>query len=286
MNEDAAAAFMTTHARLLDLLRYDLLLDRADPQHVLAALAAYRNPDGGYGWGLEPDLRSTGSQPVGAMHALEVMAEAVAPPDRELLDWLERYTLSDGGLPFALPIADPVGCAQHWVQADPTVSSLQMTSQVVANARRVGVSHPWVTRATRHCLDAIAAIDTEPHAYALTFVLTFLDTLDRDVAAPMVDRLGQWLAPDGSMVVAGGVKGERLRPLDFSPFPGTPSRQLFTADALAADLVRLQERQQDDGGWPVDFETSSPAAALEWRGYATVQAVAVLHANGSRPTTR
>jgi hypothetical protein len=37
-----------------------------------------RNPDGGYGWGLEPDLRSVTSQPVGAMHAMEVFAETAA----------------------------------------------------------------------------------------------------------------------------------------------------------------------------------------------------------------
>jgi hypothetical protein len=38
-------------------------------------------------------------------------------------------------------------------------------------------------------------------------------------------------------------------------------------------------QRQDDGGWPVDFESYSPAAALEWRGYATVQAVSILHRN-------
>ena len=36
----------------------------------------------------------------------------------------------------------------------------------------------------------------------------------------------------------------------------------------------------DDGGWRVDFASYSPAAALEWRGYATVRAVSVLQRNG------
>jgi hypothetical protein len=34
--------------------------------------------------------------------------------------------------------------------------------------------------------------------------------------------------------------------------------------------------KRPDGGWPVTFTPYSPAAALEWRGYATVQAIAVL----------
>ena len=57
---------MASHARLLDRRRLELLLDGGEPTAVLAALEAYRNPDGGYGWGLEPDLRATESQPGGA----------------------------------------------------------------------------------------------------------------------------------------------------------------------------------------------------------------------------
>ena len=35
----------------------------------------------------------------------------------------------------------------------------------------------------------------------------------------------------------------------------------------------------DDGGWAVDFASYSPAAALDWRGYMTVRAIAILHRN-------
>ena len=57
----AAAGFTATHARLLDRRRFDLLFgggdDGAAAGAVLAAVEAHRNPDGGYGWGLKPDLR-------------------------------------------------------------------------------------------------------------------------------------------------------------------------------------------------------------------------------------
>jgi hypothetical protein len=49
---------------------------------------------------------------------------------------------------------------------------------------------------------------------------------------------------------------------------------------IDADLERLAGLQQRDGGWTVDFEPASAAAALEWRGYATVQAIAILKRNG------
>ena len=54
----AAASFMAMHGRVLDRRRLQLLVGEANPGDVLAALDAYRNPDGGYAWGLEPDLRT------------------------------------------------------------------------------------------------------------------------------------------------------------------------------------------------------------------------------------
>ena len=282
----AAKAFMAGHARLLDRYRLLHLLGEGDPAQVLGALDAYRNPDGGFGWGLEPDLRSAASQPVGAMHAMEVLAEcapATSPRAVELCDWLQAHTLGDGGLPFALPVQDPGGTSPIWTGADPARSSLQMTSQVAAHAHRLAphqpevASHPWLSAATEHCLQAIERTE-EPHAFALMFSLRFLDATAPDLPAAdaALDRLGRHVPADGVLAVAGGAEGEVLRPHDLSPWPGLPSRRLLSAEVLAADLDRVAAEQQGDGGWVVLFEPGSPAAALEWRGYATVSAVEIL----------
>ncbi|HEX2902146.1 MAG TPA: hypothetical protein VHO01_01705 [Jatrophihabitans sp.] len=133
MDRDAAAAFLTRHARLLDRLRFALLTGTGGPgvaEAMLAALAGYRNADGGYGWGIEPDLRDQTSQPAGALHAFEVLAElpATVPGAQRhaehLCNWLDRVARPDGGLPFALPVASPAGVAPFWAGADPTSSSL------------------------------------------------------------------------------------------------------------------------------------------------------------------
>jgi hypothetical protein len=83
VNLDAASVFMATHARLLDRRRLDVVLHGAPPDGTLAALSAYRNPDGGYGWGLEADLRATESQPGAALHAFEVFEDIAPPRPRE-----------------------------------------------------------------------------------------------------------------------------------------------------------------------------------------------------------
>jgi hypothetical protein len=71
-----------------------------------------------------------------------------------------------------------------------------------------------------------------------------------------------------------------LRPLDYSPEPGSAVRKLLPVSPVAGDLERLTGLQQPDGGWPFDWAVSSPAAALEWRGYVTVRAVGHLRRNG------
>lgn len=287
----AAASFLARHGRLLDRRRFEHLCTGGSPEAVLAAVDGYRNPDGGYGWGLEPDLRAPESQPGGALHAFEVFAEVgpvTTPRAVQLCDWLETVTLPDGGLPFGLPVVDDAGCAPFWVEADPTTSTLHSTAFVAGPALRVAAhdpavaNHPWTARAVDRCLAEIERLDSAPHAIALSFVVQFLDALSatRPDAAELLDPLRRFIPDDGVVPVAGGAPGEELRPLAFSPLPDRPSRRLFRADLIEAELDRLEADQHDDGGWAVDFTSYSPAAELEWRGYATVGAVATLRGNG------
>ena len=286
----AARSFMAGHARVLDRRRFELLFDGGDAEAVLAALNAYRNADGGYGHGLEPDLRAPESQPASAFHAFEVFADlapVTAPQALELCDWLDAVALPDGGLPFALPIEDPSGCAPFWTQADPETFSLQITAIVAAHANRVAAhdaavaGHPWLARVTHCCLAAIDALDAAPPAYELAFAVRFLDAVhDREGAAPkLLERLGEYVPRDGRLRVVGGLADEALRPVDLAPEPGRPARTLLDDAAVAADLERLAAEQEDDGGWSVDFQSYSPAATLEWRGYATVRALSILRDN-------
>lgn len=292
MSIDMAAAedFMATHARTLDRRRFQHLFGQADATAVLAAVDGYRNADGGYGWGLEPDLRAGESQPGGALHAFEVfegVAPATTPRAVQLCDWLETVTLPDGGVPFAVPVSSSAGCAPFWAQADPNVSTLQSTAFVTGVALRVAVhdaavaAHPWLARATRYCLDAIRDLQAEPHPIELSFAVQFLDAAHptQREAADLLERLGRFIPADGLVPVVGGAADETMRPLDFTPTPDSPSRALFSTAVVEADLARLAAGQQPDGGWLVDFDSYSPAAALEWRGYATVAALSTLQRN-------
>ncbi len=64
-------------------------------------------------------------------------------------------------------------------EADPAVSSLQITAYVTGTAYRTGdpavAAHPWLARATDYCLRAIADLGEEPFAIAVVAAVLFLD---------------------------------------------------------------------------------------------------------------
>lgn len=287
---EAARSFMAMHARQLDRRRLEAVLGH-EPHAVLDAVAPYRNADGGYGWGLEPDLRSRESQPGGALHAFEAFADAAphtTPHAAELCNWAADVALPGGALPFALPMADPAGVAPFWSGADPASPSLQITAYVAGAAHRVArfdeavAAHPWLHDVTEWLTAAIAALPDEPHALAVVASLSFLDAAGDP--GSVIEAVRPHVPADGILRVAGGADDEAIRPLDLSPLPHAPSRGLLGSEVVDADLRRLASQQQPDGGWRVDFDSYSPAAALEWRGHATVRAVSILHANwGSSP---
>jgi len=278
--------FITAHARLLDRRRFELAAGAGDAGAALAALAGYRNGDGGFGWGLEPDAREPGSQPVAALHAFEVLEEVApvtSPLATGLLDWLDVVALPGGALPFGLAGGAGAGSAPMWATADPTAPSLHMTAVVLGIAHRVArhdaavAAHPWLRRATDWATAQIAALEEPGHAIQFRYVLQLLEALR---AQGELARLGAFLPADGTMAVAGGKPDEAMRPLDFAPEPGGPLRAMLDPGVIEADLDRLEGEQHDDGGWDVDWAHWSPAGGLDWRGWATVRAVRILRANG------
>jgi hypothetical protein len=286
-----ASEFMRANARLLDRRRFELLFADGSAEAALAALSGYANPDGGFGYGLEPDLRSVSSQPGGALHAFEVLediAPETSPVGVRLCDWLDSVSFEDGSLPFAFAIEDGAGSAPFWVNADSAEPSLFITTAVAGVAHRVAdgdpavAAHPWLESVTEYCLEAIAATEDPPFAIAFRYILQFLDAIhDKRTDAPgELGRLGAMLPESGSLPVIGGSEGERLTPLDISPTPGRPLRELLPPEAVSEALDDVAAGQRSDGGWEVDFASYSAQASLEWRGYRTVWALLVLRANG------
>lgn len=282
---DAARAFVRSHARILDQRRAEAILDGASPDPVVAAVLAYRNPDGGFGHGLEPDTRDPHSQPLYAQIALEAVASAGTrlPDDvaTGLCDHLATVAGADVGLPIMLPTFARYPRASHWQDVESFPPDLNPTAAIVGLLHHAGVRHPWVDDATEWCLAGLDADGPTGNAHTILNVLVLLEHLpDRaraerladDVFAAL-DRIPYYRADPTSAEYG-------LTPLDYARTPQSPWRSRFDDDLIAAHLDVLAAEQQPDGGWPIRWEPPTEPSVWEWRGMVTVDALATLRAYG------
>lgn len=277
----AAAGFLTGHARVLDRRVFQRLFSGGPAGPVRDAVAAYRNDDGGFGHGLEPDCRAAASQPAAVEMALRLLDMAGAWDERlvrEAVDWLVTVAPAEGGAAFVEPTVEQGPHAPWWVPADGHPASLIQTGQIAGLLYARGFAHPWLARATELMWARIAEL-TAPTGYEMLGVLAFLEHVpDRARAVAEFDRVGPLVRDLAALDPQPA--GEAHTPLDFAPLPGSLARALFGKPTIEAHLDHLAGAQRDDGGWMFGWPSWSPAAEADWRGFLTVDALRVLRANG------
>jgi hypothetical protein len=278
----AARDFLHRDGRVLEQRLFAALFDGAPAQGVVDAVLAYRNPDGGFGHGLEPDKRCPDSQPLDVSFALETLAAAGAREPElaaRACDFLDAVSEPTGAVPVVLPSIAAYPRAEHWGDGV-FPATFAPAASIAGRCHELGVSHPWVARATQYCF---AELEREPSddAHALLEALTFLEhTPDRARAEPLFGRVAEavrrarWFRSDPASDEYG------LTPLQFAPSPDARLRPFFGDDEVAAHLDRLESDQQEDGGWPLAWTPPSAASTLEWRGIQTLAALRVLVAYG------
>lgn len=276
---DAAERYVLANARLLDRHRIAVLLHGAPVGPVLDTLRAYRNPDGGFGHALEPDVRAPESEPSSTLHALSVLAEIRRLDDPMVADaasWIATITDDDGGVPLVLPTAAAYPRAPFIV---PGGGGSFLTFALAAALYEAGSDQPWLRSATGWCWAKLEDSD-QLDAYGVKFALDFLDTVtDEARANEAIEQLRPRLDADGSIRVRGGTEHERLTPLTLSVRPHGRSRRLFTKDQIESDLDLLESGQQEDGGWTFDWLAWSEGQAVESRGIVTLRALTTLGAH-------
>jgi hypothetical protein len=275
----AAENFIWSAARLVDRHRYAFLFAHGPGEPVVEALRGYRNPDGGFGHALEPDLRCPGSQPAPTLYALEILVEAGAA-DSELARgaraWIASIAEPDGGIPMVLPGFEDYPRSPWMVPAPGSFLTLALAAVLHAGGVH---DDAWLARATDWCWSSIEKVE-QPGGYWLEFACRFLDAVaDGDRARAAIDSLRSRIDASAFAPV-GGAEGETLRPLDISPNPGSRSRQLFSEEQVEADLETVEAEQQEDGGWMFDWLAWSPAQTNDWRGAVTIRALTRLRDNG------
>ena len=280
---DAAANFLAAGARVLDRRLFERLFCGGAAAPVRDAVAAYRNPDGGFGNALEPDCRAAASQPAAVEMALRIMDLTDAWDERlvrDAIDWLVTIAPAEGGAAFIQPSVSEGPHAPWWVPAEGHPASLIQTGQIAALLYARGLAHPWLDGAARVMWPGIENL-AKPNGYEMFGVLAFLEQVpDRARAERAFERVGELLLSSGLVTLDPEAEGETFGPLAFASLPGSIARRLFDAATIDAHLDHLAGAQADDGGWTFNWPSWSPAAEADWRGFITVDALRVLRANG------
>jgi hypothetical protein len=287
--DDAFAAgdrFLLEQARLLERRLFATCFLGAPAAGVAAALRGYQNPDGGFGHGLEPDVRCPASLPIDVEAAFQALA-AAGTVDHDMVgaacDFLAATAAqagAGGAVPPAFPVIESFPRAAHWTEwtYEP---GLNPTAGLTGLLYQLGVDHPWRARGTAYCWAQLEAGHLPAEAHSLSEVLVFLEHVPEreradEHAAVLAKRLGETpmvqLDPDAD--------GYGLTPLHFAPTAASRWRCLFSDTQIGAHLDHLAGAQQPDGGWPISWEPPSAASALEWRGIVTLGALRTLTSYG------
>jgi hypothetical protein len=282
----AGRDFIRREARVLEQRLFATIFEGAPADGVVAALHGFRNADGGFGHGLEPDKLCPDSLPIDVEIALRTM-DAASAADRGLIAGACAYLTSvsqDGAVPLATPAVEGYPRAEHW--SDWTYQpGINPTAGLAGVLHKLGVDHPWRSAATAYCWNALDA-GLPDEAHALGQALEFLAHVDdRDRAAPIAARVRDHLGTKIAMLrLDPEDPSYGVTPLHYAPDPSSPWRALFSDETLAGHLDRLAFDQHDDGGWPLTWEPPSQSATLAYRGMETVRALRVLTAYGRIPS--
>jgi hypothetical protein len=277
-----AVQFLAANARVVDRRSYERLFEGGGAQPVRDAVAAYRNPDGGFGQALEPDGRAPASQSAAVELALRILHQTNVW-DEDLVagacGWLEATAPAEGGTAFADPVLDGWPHAPWWIPEEGRPASLIMTGLIAGTLHARQVRQPWLDRATEVTWDRIGQITT-PTGYGMLGVLRFLQYVpDRDRATAVFGQIAPLITDSGIVTLEPGAPGEVHTPLDFAPEPDSMGRALFSEATIKAHLDHLAHAQLADGGWTFNWLAWSPSAERDWRGYRTVDALRLLRAN-------
>jgi hypothetical protein len=295
----AARDFIRREGRLLEQRLFATIFEAAPADGVIAALAGFRNADGGFGHGLEPDKLCPDSLPIDVEIALRTM-DAAGAIDPTVVHAACDYLASvsrDGAVALAAPIIESYPRAEHWSDwaYRPDINP---TAGLTGLLYKLDVDHPWRANATAYCWQVLEGSRPAKHAvqprrtlgpetglpdeaHALGEALVFLEHVaDRDRAAAVAAGVREHLPKVTMLRLDARDPGYGVTPLHYAANPASPWRGLFSDDTIAQHLDRLAADQEPDGGWALTWEPPSRAATLAYRGMVTLHALQVLAAYG------
>jgi hypothetical protein len=267
-----AKHFFQHNGRDIDQALWAYHFEGQPQEHLLATLARYQNPDGGFR-GLEVDIKAPDSNPFATELALVICWQADIPRQHPLLQqavaYLEQTQEENGNWRFAPGVYEhelaPWFQGWEWPNLNPACSLAGLLKELglgsdILHAR---VEQLFAQLAQIKDLTGDEFYSVRPYA---SYFLPEWDHPQREL----------YLAGVLWWVIRQYVNGAELDSGHF--FAYVPSPKTYTARHLPKAIVneqldRMLAEQEDDGGWPTPYN-------LNWRGWTSIQNLLVLRAFG------
>lgn len=269
---ERACDFVYRSGRILERRLFATLFEDAAPDGVVAAVLAYRNDDGGFGHGLEPDKLAPESQPLDVFIALKTLHEAGAREPEigsRACDFLATVADDRGLVPMVLPSVLRYPRASHWNTVE-VAAGVGPAVGIAGYLHELGVDHPWLELVTRTCFEEIERAPIED-AHQIHEAVPFARYAPGGEA--LLPRLADTLPTARWFLADPADSSYGLPPTKFP-------REWFDDAVYEAHLDRLEADQQEDGGWPIAWEPPGPASLHAWRAMVTIEALQTLDAAG------
>jgi hypothetical protein len=265
---DPALVFLSTRQHPLSeaIVRYHW---RNGPAaEVISALATYQNDDGGFGKGLEVDIKAPVSNPFAARLAMQVMLmvplDASSALSGPLKTWLVENQHDDGDWHFAPEVYESE--LAPWF-AGWEFPALNPACCVAGLAHRLELTNPEM-------LDCVATLFTDKASteeasggefYGMLPYVEYVESVDIPNREAYVDALAQGILKTD----AEGAYADAQHFFDHAISAGPMLVERLPVDLLARWTDILLSEPSEDGGWPTPYDQA-------WRPWATASAMATL----------
>jgi len=287
----AARDYIMAHGRPVDQARFRFHFHGDGGAAVIRAVESFQNDDGGFGHGLEPDLRTPASSAIATSMGLSILREVDAGPAEPAVaaavDYLiDTYDTDKEVWPIVPPAVEDAPHAPWWTYAgtesafggfriNPKAALLGDLFHFAAGQEQLAGLLDSAASSLMATVDSIPDEELGMHDLLALLDLANAKNVPPDLQRPLVAKLrraaGKVVATD-----PGAWSEYGLQPLQVAPAPDALLATAIDEGAVQANLDYEIARQAADGSWPLTWSwdfvdaTAWAKAEQDWKGYHAV----------------
>ena len=263
---EKARNFIHAHGTMWERSLWDHLFDHGSLDRVHQCLLCYKNEDGGWGHGLEHDIKSPESNPLQVEFLLTIFRDTGIPTGNLLAgtaQWIEDQLNEDGTLQNSTALSK-YPLAPWWTEW----GGQRQPDSITGNLIKHGACTPKLAQSTRQWVEKNLTLEKIDANDWLFMAYHAHDYFMNVVEYPNLDEHRQ--AVINNIVKCAkqqAAKGETKKYYTLFMFATSPEGEVAQAmpgGLVAEYLEHLETSQRDDGGWDDEH------GLAHWQPYSSI----------------